>query len=160
MKHESSSTPPVRVNGPLMLYDGECALCTGSVNFVLDHDRNQKIQFASLQSTPGQALLEFFDLPMRDFESFMVVEGNFCITKSAAVARLGVHMGGPWKWLGLTSLIVPAFLRDGIYSFVFRNRIRWFGHADSCRVPTPELEARMLDTRYEQESNRLTVGSA
>ncbi len=151
MKLESSSTPPVRLNAPLMLYDGECALCTGSVNFVLEHDYNQEIQFASLQSAPGQALLEFFGLPIRDFESFVIVEGNRCFTKSAAVARLGVHMGGPWKWLGRTSLIVPVFLRDGVYNFVFRNRIRWFGHADSCRVPTPELKARMFDTRLERE---------
>jgi predicted DCC family thiol-disulfide oxidoreductase YuxK len=149
MKHESPSSSPVRVDAPLMLYDGECALCTGSVNFVLDHDRNQKIQFASLQSTPGQALLEYFGLPTQDFDSFMVVEGNLCFTKSAAVARLGVHMGGLWKWLGLTSLIIPTFLNDGIYSFVFRNRIRWFGRVDSCRLPTPELQARMLDASHQ-----------
>lgn len=149
MKLESASTPPVRVNAPLMLYDGECALCTGSVNFVLDHDRNEKILFASLQSSAGQALLEFFDLPKQDFESFMVVEGNLCFTKSAAVARLGIHMGGPWKGFARASLIIPAFLNDGIYSFVFRNRIRWFGRADDCRLPTPKLAARMLDTCYE-----------
>jgi len=145
MKYESSSTPPVLTKTPLMLYDGECALCTGSVNFVLDHDRNKKIQFASLQSPPGQALLEFFGLPMEDFDSFMVVEENLCFTKSAAVARLGIHMGGPWKWLARASMIVPTFLNDGIYSFVFRNRIRWFGRVDACRMPTPELQARMLD---------------
>jgi predicted DCC family thiol-disulfide oxidoreductase YuxK len=149
MKLESASTPPVRVHAPLMLYDGECALCTGSVNFVLNHDRNKKIQFASLQSAPGQALLEFFGLPTQDFESFMVVEDNLCFTKSAAVARLGIHMGGPWKGLGRASMIIPAFLNDGIYSFVFRNRIRWFGRVDSCRLPTPELQARMLDASYQ-----------
>ena len=149
MKHESASTPPFRANAPLMLYDGECALCTISVNFVLDHDRNQQIQFASLQSPPGQALLRHFGLPLRDFESFMVVEGSTCFTKSAAVARLGVHMGGPWKWLGLASKIIPAFLNDGFYSFIFRNRIRWFGRVDSCRMPTPELKARLLETQYE-----------
>lgn len=146
MKLESTSELPIRLNAPLMLYDGECALCTGSVNFVLDHDRNGEVLFASLQSTAGQALLEHFNLPKQNFESFMVVEGNFCFTKSAAVARLGTHMGGAWKWLAFASQIIPDFLNDGIYSFVFRNRIRWFGRVDACRLPTPELAARMLET--------------
>jgi predicted DCC family thiol-disulfide oxidoreductase YuxK len=42
-------------------------------------------------------------------------------------------------------LVVPRFLRDAVYTFVARNRYRWFGRTETCRVPTPALRARFLD---------------
>ena len=41
-------------------------------------------------------------------------------------------------------LVVPQFLRDAVYRFIARNRYRWFGKEETCRVPTPELKARFL----------------
>jgi predicted DCC family thiol-disulfide oxidoreductase YuxK len=41
-------------------------------------------------------------------------------------------------------VVVPRFLRDAVYRFIARNRYRWFGKSETCRVPTPELRARFL----------------
>jgi predicted DCC family thiol-disulfide oxidoreductase YuxK len=41
-------------------------------------------------------------------------------------------------------LIIPAFLRDIVYRFIARNRYRWFGKRDTCRLPTPTLAAKFL----------------
>jgi predicted DCC family thiol-disulfide oxidoreductase YuxK len=35
-------------------------------------------------------------------------------------------------------------VRDLAYRWVARNRYRWFGKRDICRVPTPELKERFL----------------
>jgi predicted DCC family thiol-disulfide oxidoreductase YuxK len=40
---------------------------------------------------------------------------------------------------------VPRPLRDLVYDFIARRRLRWFGTRASCMVPTKELRARFLD---------------
>ena len=40
---------------------------------------------------------------------------------------------------------MPAFLRDPLYVLLARNRYRWFGQLDACRVPTAEMRSRFLD---------------
>ena len=40
--------------------------------------------------------------------------------------------------------VVPAFVRDGVYRWIARNRYRWFGKGEQCWVPTPALRARFL----------------
>ena len=39
---------------------------------------------------------------------------------------------------------VPRPLRDFFYRVFARNRYRWFGRSEVCRVPTPALRARFL----------------
>ena len=61
-----------------------------------------------------------------------------------AAQRMGYHIGGIWRVLSHLSLIVPSFLGDAIYSFVFRNRIRWFGRPTTCPRPDPAVAHRFL----------------
>lgn len=42
---------------PVILFDGNCNLCNGGVQFVLDYDKDGVFRFASLQSDAGKALL-------------------------------------------------------------------------------------------------------
>ena len=42
---------------PLILFDGDCSLCNGSVQFVIKRDRAARYQFASLQSAAGVSAL-------------------------------------------------------------------------------------------------------
>ena len=53
------------------------------------------------------------------------------------------RLGGLW---GLLSLMryVPRSLRNPGYRVIARNRYRWFGKKDFCRVPTPDEQARFL----------------
>ena len=37
---------------------------------------------------------------------------------------------------------LPSPLRDPIYRWIARNRYRWFGKRDTCRVPTAEERER------------------
>lgn len=128
---------------PVVLFDGVCNLCNGSVNFLLDRDHRETFRFASLQSDAGQRLLAEHGLPADDFDSFVLVEEGRAYTRSTAALRVARRLGFPWRLASLL-LVIPAFLRDPFYDLVAKNRYRWFGKEETCRVPTPELRARFL----------------
>lgn len=62
--------------------------------------------------------------------------------RSDAVIELARALGG-WRKVGLLGLLVPRCLRDGVYKWIARNRHRFAGAGDACRMPTPEFQARM-----------------
>jgi predicted DCC family thiol-disulfide oxidoreductase YuxK len=128
---------------PVILFDGVCNLCNGSVQFVIKHDTEQKFLFASLQSEAGQALLKHFGLPTENFNTFVVIENGIIYTKSTGVLKEASILGG-WFKIFTIFYLVPAFIRDIFYNFVAKNRFVLFGKKESCMIPTPELKARFL----------------
>lgn len=129
---------------PLLLFDGVCNLCHSSVRWVLDRDKEARFDFASLQSSIGREHLARGWPDGDEPDSLVLVwEDKLSVRSDAAigVARL---LGFPWS-LAAVFLIVPRFLRDGIYAWVARNRYRWFGHKDVCSLPAPGQMERFLD---------------
>ncbi|CCH01001.1 putative protein yuxK ORF2 [Fibrella aestuarina BUZ 2] len=130
-------------NQPVLLFDGVCNLCNGAVQFVIRHDQAGYFRFASLQSEAGQALLQQFNLPTDQFDSFVYVADGRCYTESTAALLVARHLGGAWPLLyGLR--IVPRVIRDGVYRWVARNRYRLFGKREACMLPSPALQQRFL----------------
>ncbi|MCF6410166.1 thiol-disulfide oxidoreductase DCC family protein [Pseudalkalibacillus salsuginis] len=127
----------------ILLFDGECNLCNGIVQFVIKRDPNTKFQFAALQSETGQKLLKEYDLP-NQFDSFIMIEGGKAYQKSSAALRVVSHLNGGWR-LFTVFKIIPTPIRDVIYNFIARNRYKWFGKRDSCMIPTPDIKSRFLD---------------
>ena len=54
--------------------------------------------------------------------------------RSGAALRIATRLRFPWPLLGIF-LLVPPFLRNGIYNLVARNRKRWFGTRSTCYLP-------------------------
>ncbi len=127
----------------ILLFDGVCNLCNGTVQFILKRDKKARIYFASLQSEQGQALLQKFNLPTQTLSTVVYVRGEKCLIKSTAVLYILKDLGGWWQLL-FSFIIVPRFLRDVVYSFIARNRYKWFGRQESCMMPTPDLKSRFL----------------
>jgi predicted DCC family thiol-disulfide oxidoreductase YuxK len=130
--------------GPIVLFDGICTFCNGSVNFIIEHDPHRRFRFAPLQSEFGQALLRRFGLPADDLDTMILVENGRAYAQSSAALRIAWDLGQWWSLLGIL-FAVPPFLRDGAYNLLAQNRYRWFGRTDTCRVPTPELRDRFLE---------------
>jgi predicted DCC family thiol-disulfide oxidoreductase YuxK len=66
--------------------------------------------------------------------------------RSAAVPRALSHTGAGWRLLArVVDWPVARRLLDVAYSFVARNRHRWFGEHDTCALPDPALRDRLLD---------------
>lgn len=129
----------------IVLFDGVCNLCSGAVQFILDRDPSARFRFASLQSERGRAILAEHGLPVPegDPDTILLVEGARVTSRSTAALRIARYLSFPW-FLGYAAMVVPRPLRDLVYRFVARNRYRWFGKTETCRVPTPALRARML----------------
>jgi predicted DCC family thiol-disulfide oxidoreductase YuxK len=131
-------------DGPVILFDGVCNLCNGSVQFVVDHDPDGVFRFAPLQSESAQDLLAAVGFDDYDFGTFVLVDGDEYYTKSDAALRVARELERPWSWLWLFRF-VPSVVRDGVYDLVARYRYRVFGRKDRCMVPTPELRDRFLE---------------
>lgn len=128
----------------VVLFDGVCNLCNGVVNFIIDRDPSARFRFAALQSTQAAALLAPLGrVPEVDPQSFILVEDGRVYERSSAALRVARKLPGAWK-LFYAFVVVPTPIRDAVYRFIARNRYRWFGKADACRMPTPELRARFL----------------
>lgn len=129
---------------PVLLFDGVCNLCSALVRFVIERDPEGRFRFASLQSPAGQALLERFDLPADDFDTFVLVDGDEYFTKSTGALKVARHLGLPWSLL-VVLLVVPRPLRDLGYDLVATSRYRVFGRRDRCLRPTADRRERFLD---------------
>jgi predicted DCC family thiol-disulfide oxidoreductase YuxK len=50
----------------------------------------------------------------------------------------------PWFLAG-GFLVIPRPLRDWCYGLISRNRYRWFGRRETCRLPTQAERDRFLE---------------
>ena len=138
-----------------MLFDGTCNLCDRSLQFILNHEADAELKFTALQSDAGREVLATVASPAEverlvtgtkgtgDPDTVVLVEDGRLYSHSSAALRIMSHLRWPWRW-GRVFVVVPRPLRDVVYRWIARNRYRWFGKAESCRVPTPELRARFL----------------
>lgn len=126
-----------------ILFDGVCNLCNGSVNWVIDHDKKNLFHFTALQSAFAKKRLQ--EIGHADYMDSIVLDDDGQIfTESDAVIRILKHLGGVYS-LAVIFLIVPKFIRDFFYRVIAKNRYKWFGKQDVCRIPTPELKAKFLE---------------
>lgn len=130
---------------PIVLFDGVCNLCNHWVNFTMDHARPEKrILFGAMQSVEGEEVIRRLDLPQAPLDSIILIDSGKVYRESDAVLRIMNLMETPWNWLNVFR-IVPRFIRDGVYSWIAKNRYRWFGVRDSCRLPTAETRGWFLE---------------
>lgn len=128
----------------VVLFDGVCNLCNGSVQFIINHDSKNKFQFAALQSKFGQQQLNLLNIPSTSLQSIVLIKGDRYYQRSNAVLEIGRMLGGGWALFYIFK-IIPAFVRDWIYNLIANNRYRWFGKQSQCMMPTPALKNRFLD---------------
>jgi predicted DCC family thiol-disulfide oxidoreductase YuxK len=132
---------PMHTN--IILFDGMCNLCSGSVQFIITRDPANRFRFASLQSVFGQEQLGRFGLDKTALHSIILIQDEHFLQRSDAALEIARHLSAGWP-LFYGFKILPRFLRDGIYTWIANNRYRFFGKKDSCWIPTPELKERFL----------------
>jgi predicted DCC family thiol-disulfide oxidoreductase YuxK len=128
---------------PIIIFDGFCALCSGWANFVLRHDPHGRFRLASAQSPLGYALYVHYGLDPKDYETNILIEEGRAWFKSEGSIRMAEGLGWPWK-LAAVFRILPRVVRDPMYEFIARNRLRFFGKRESCYLPQKQYEDRFL----------------
>jgi predicted DCC family thiol-disulfide oxidoreductase YuxK len=133
----------VGISKPVIFFDDVCVMCNGFVNFLLRVDRRQQFLFAPLNGELARKLLP----PLPDDPtkwSMVYVDETGIHDESDASLEVYRRLGGPWWFLSLGRFI-PRPIRNPVYRFIARNRYRWFGKRDTCRIPTAEEKARFLE---------------
>lgn len=130
-------------DGPIIVFDALCVLCSANAQFVLKHDRRGRFRLAAMQNPVGKALFEACGIDPGNPETIIVVDGGRLWRDSDAVLAIYAGLGWPWKALAQLRLI-PRVVRDPVYRWIARNRYRIFGRRQSCWVPTPDQAQRVL----------------
>jgi len=125
----------------IVFFDGVCGLCNYWVDFILAIDRAERVKFSALQSEFASKHLEPSQL--EDLDSVQFLEDGRVHMKSTAILKILRAVGGPWV-LAYPLIFIPRFIRDFVYNLVAKNRYKFFGKHETCRLPTPEETARFV----------------
>jgi len=126
--------PPENV----ILFDGECNFCTSSVQFVIRHDKRAAFRFVPIQSERGRMICRACGLDPDDIQTFLVLRNGRAYVRSDAAFEVVKQLGYLWRLLVIFKA-VPAVWRDWIYTWIAKNRYRWFGRRDTCKLPSDDI---------------------
>ena len=127
----------------IILFDGVCNLCNGSVVFIIKRDKKDVFRFAAIQSEEGQRLIKQYAIDTSKVDSILLLDGADYFAKSTAALMIARHLKGGYPLL-YGFIILPVFFRNWVYDIIARNRYQWFGKKESCMIPTPELKGKFL----------------
>jgi len=125
---------------PVIFFDGVCVLCSGAVDFLLAEERENLFRYAPLQ---GYAAKEILSGSGKLPDSIIYYDNGKIYTKMKAVIRIAVDMGGIWR-LAVILTIVPEYFGNIVYDLIAKNRYRWFGKKETCRIPGSEEKNKFL----------------
>jgi predicted DCC family thiol-disulfide oxidoreductase YuxK len=127
----------------IIFFDGFCALCNGSVKWIINRDKNKVFKYAHLQGeTAKKQLLMTFDLNYPS--SIVLLDRDKIYTKTDATIRIAKELPAPWSGLALF-WIIPRPIRNGVYELISKYRYKWFGKYDVCTIPSAEDKDLFLD---------------
>ncbi|MEJ6750549.1 MAG: DCC1-like thiol-disulfide oxidoreductase family protein [Bacteroidia bacterium] len=126
----------------IVLFDGVCNLCNRSVDFIIRNQKSHKLQFVSLQSDVGKSIVNKSGLDEIPDSVMLYVDGKLLVRSDAALA-ISTYLKRPYVY-GIIFKYVPNILRDSVYNLIAKNRYRWFGKKETCRVPSADERERFL----------------
>lgn len=127
----------------IILFDGVCNYCNNIVNQILELDKNNLFIFAAIQSQIGQQIINHIGLNP-SIDSIVLYEpGKAYYIKSEAALQIFTEFGGKYICLKLAYLL-PKSLRDFGYDYFAKNRYKWYGKSDQCRIPTKSEQSKFL----------------
>ena len=128
----------------IVFFDGVCNLCNNSIDFIIKRDHRRKFRYASLQSSFARDLLDDKGVDTSSMRTIVLLKNHRVFYKSDAALEIARDLRAPWPMLYIFKL-VPRFIRDSLYNLVSKNRYKWFGKRDTCRVPTDEEKDLFLE---------------
>jgi predicted DCC family thiol-disulfide oxidoreductase YuxK len=133
----------VKANKNIILFDGECILCNGFVQWLLKKDKKDIFRFVALQSNKGKTFISNFKLP-DDLSTVLLIRGDGKIfSYSDVIIEAGMLLGGFYSVL-IFLKIIPRSIRNLVYNWIAKNRYKWFGKRDTCMIPGPDIREKFI----------------
>ena len=130
----------------LVLYDGDCGVCTHTVQWVLGADPDGRFHFAPLQGPTAAAIRARHPALPNDLDTMLYVDRSTgterVFTRSDAVFHVAERLTRRPAWLAWAAHL-PRWLTDFGYRLFARNRHR-VSRALACPVLPPAARARFL----------------
>lgn len=123
---------------PIVVFDGECALCNGFVAWLIRHDSTGHFFIAGSAGEVGAAVLSVAGLDPRVAESTLIVWDGTTHLRSRAI--IAIARGLPWPWRAASGIrIIPGRARDSVYRFIATRRPRMRADDPACGAPPADL---------------------
>jgi predicted DCC family thiol-disulfide oxidoreductase YuxK len=125
----------------IIFFDGYCHLCNGFIDFLATVNGAKNIYFASLQGETAKKILNESDL--QKLETVIYYKSDKTYRKSTAVIQ---SLSDAFFLFYILKIfyIIPETMRNFIYDFVAKNRYKFFGQRETCRIPTAEESKNIL----------------
>ena len=120
-------------NFNIVLFDGYCNFCNGSVNFLIRVDKKRNLKYVALQSHLGKKITNHLPVPS-ETDSIIFIKKSILFFASDAVLQICRELPYPYR-IFFYSKHFPKSFRDWLYALIARNRYQWFGKRDYCRIP-------------------------
>lgn len=127
----------------LIVYDGHCVICNGSVHIIARHDRTDKIKFTHSETSLGREFSSELPLGISVDMSVLFIENGHIYTLSDAVIQIAKYLRFPYNLLRFLK-ILPKNVRDGIYRLIATNRYRIFKRREQCLLPDDRLKPKLI----------------
>ena len=127
----------------IVFFDGVCNLCNHSVDFLLKKDHKKRLKYASLQSDTAKEFLQQIHNQLTGEDTIIFYDEGRVYTKSTAVLKIAGYLGFPYSTFAVL-VIIPGPLRDWAYDYIAKNRLKWFGKRDTCRIPDKQTIGRII----------------
>jgi predicted DCC family thiol-disulfide oxidoreductase YuxK len=125
----------------VIFFDGYCGLCNSFIDFMIKVDSKAIFKFSPLQSEYAKKHLSKSDI--EDLKSVVVLIDGQSYRQAPAVIKALTQLGGLWSLLAIFN-IFPDFLLNFFYNLVAKNRYKFFGKRETCRLPTSEEKLRFI----------------
>jgi predicted DCC family thiol-disulfide oxidoreductase YuxK len=137
------AVPPFPDDRPIIVFDGNCVLCSRWAQFVLAHDRRGLFRLLPAQTKLGHAVYVHYGLDPTHYETNLLIEEGRVWVKSEGTIRMFERLGLPWSLMRILR-ILPRGWRDRLYNVMAKNRLKWFGTRETCMLSAPGHADRFL----------------
>lgn len=124
----------------IIFYDAYCALCDKSITWILENDNENEFKFCHFKSDFAKSTLK--NNFKKDSVLVLTIEGEI-ISKSDATIFIFDTLK-KYRSLNIILKIIPKKLRDFFYDIIAKNRYKWFGKYDSCKVPSAKWKKKFI----------------
>lgn len=121
-------------NFHIVLFDGICNLCDGTVQWIIRHDKQKKFKFIALQSEVGKQLINKLNISYNERNSVIYINSQGYFTRSTAILEILYNMDNGMSKLYFLRFI-PIQIRNGVYDLIAKTRYKVFGKKEYCEVP-------------------------